>query len=69
MANFEHDWDVDGILSPRESISGMLGVIAARTRQDSGTFWRWDGQVRMKDPFSAWAVADRGSNIPGDRSE
>ena len=47
MASFEHEWDVDGIMSPEESVSGMLEVIVARTRQDSGTFWRWDGQVSL----------------------
>ena len=46
MAHSDADCDMDGIMSPQESISGMLRVIAARTRQDSGTFWKWDGQVR-----------------------
>ncbi len=37
--------EIDGLLQPEESVAGILEVLAARTRQDSGSFWRWDGQV------------------------
>jgi len=31
-------------LSPETSVRGMIGVIDTLTMQDSGLFWRWDGQ-------------------------
>lgn len=53
-------WDVEGIISPRESISGMLKVIAEKGKdgvdeggrlsggmqkeEGSATFWTWEGK-------------------------
>jgi hypothetical protein len=47
MANIELDWEVDGIITPEESVKGMLQVIDTKTTSDSGTFWCWDGRVRV----------------------
>ncbi|KAI1295930.1 NAD(P)-binding protein [Xylaria venustula] len=44
MANINIDWDVKGSISPKESVSGMLKVIAEKTQADTGTFWCWDGR-------------------------
>ncbi|KAI0968082.1 NAD(P)-binding protein [Xylaria arbuscula] len=44
MANIKLEWDVKGSISPQESVSGMLKVIAERTQADTGTFWCWDGR-------------------------
>lgn len=46
MANIDLDWDVEGIITPEESVTKMLNVIAEKGREDSGTFWCWDGRVR-----------------------
>lgn len=46
MANISLDWEVEGILSPEESVSAMLKVIPTKTIEQSGTFWTWDGKVR-----------------------
>jgi NAD(P)-dependent dehydrogenase (short-subunit alcohol dehydrogenase family) len=59
-ANVSLDWDVEGIISPRESIGCMLKVIAEKGkggideggrvssggRQEEGaaTFWTWEGR-------------------------
>ena len=45
MANISVDWEVDGILTPNESVSAMIKVITNKSRKDSGTFWTWEGKV------------------------
>lgn len=56
MADISLDWVVEGIISPKESVSGMITVIESKTIRDSGTFWTWDGKV----PNQSWTV--RGSH-------
>lgn len=46
MANIDLDWEVDGIITPEESVTKMLKVIGEKDKDDSGTFWCWDGRVR-----------------------
>lgn len=47
MANIEVEWEVEGILTPQESVEKMLTVIPAKTgSEDNGTFWTWEGKVR-----------------------
>lgn len=43
MANIQVDWDVEGVISPEESVRAMLKVIDHKGSDQSGTFWRWDG--------------------------
>ena len=45
MANVELDWEVEGIITPQESVSAMLKVIRSKTFKDTGTFWTWEGKV------------------------
>ena len=45
-------WEVEGIISTEESVSGMLEVIRTKTINDSGTFWTWEGKVCSAGPFS-----------------
>ena len=45
MANIEVGWEVEGIISPNESVTKMLKVIGEKDKNDSGTFWCWDGRV------------------------
>jgi len=44
MANIDVDWEVEGILTPQESVEKMLSVIIGKTSKDSGTFWTWEGK-------------------------
>ncbi|MCJ1301240.1 hypothetical protein MMC08_004039 [Hypocenomyce scalaris] len=44
MADVELDWEVEGIISPEESVSAMLKVIVSKTVEHSGTFWTWEGK-------------------------
>ena len=46
MANIDVAGEVEGILSPQESVEKMLAVIPTKTMQDTGTFWTWEGKVR-----------------------
>jgi hypothetical protein len=45
MADINLGWDVEGILTPRESVEAMLQVIPTKTIEQSGTFWTWEGRV------------------------
>jgi len=47
MANIDVDWEVEGIISPEESVEKMLKVIDEKDKSQSGTFWCWDGRVRV----------------------
>ena len=54
MADIEVDWEVEGIISPKESIQGMLKVIESKASKDSGTFWCWDGRVSAVAKYGDW---------------
>ncbi|KKY22162.1 putative short-chain dehydrogenase reductase [Phaeomoniella chlamydospora] len=44
MANIEGvDWEIEGVMTPEESVTGMLKVIPGKTAEHSGTFWTWEG--------------------------
>jgi len=45
MADIDVEWEVEGILTPQESVEKMLTVILGKTISDSGTFWTWEGKV------------------------
>ena len=45
MANIDLAWDVEGILTPQESVEQMLKVVESKTLSDSGTFWTWEGKA------------------------
>lgn len=47
MANISLDWEVEGIISARESVHAMIEVIETKSTQASGKFYTWDGRVRM----------------------
>ncbi|KAL2789060.1 short-chain dehydrogenase [Aspergillus keveii] len=44
MANVPLGWEVEGVIQAKESVQGMLRVIAEKGEEDSGTFWCWDGR-------------------------
>ena len=52
MANISTGWDVDGIISPSESVSGMLQVIETKDVRHNGTFWTWEGKVNLSMSIS-----------------
>ena len=43
MANIEVGWEVEGIMTPKESVEGMLRVIPEKGIEESGSFWTWEG--------------------------
>lgn len=45
MANIDVAWEVEGIISPEESVSSMIKVIESKGIQHSGTFWTWENKV------------------------
>ncbi|KAF2432005.1 NAD(P)-binding protein [Tothia fuscella] len=44
MANIELTWQVDGVITPEESVTAMLNVIQSKGIQHSGTFWTWENK-------------------------
>ncbi|KAH0269858.1 NAD(P)-binding protein, partial [Aureobasidium melanogenum] len=51
MANIDLGWEVDGIMTPQESVSAMIKVIESKGIQHSGTFWTWENkQYPCLDP-------------------
>lgn len=47
LADVPLGWEVEGVMSPEESVLGMLSVISTKTIHDSGTFWTWEGKVSI----------------------
>lgn len=45
MANLELGWEVEGIMTPQESVKQCIQTIESKTYEDSGTFWKWDNRV------------------------
>lgn len=53
MANVALDWEVEGIITPEESVRGMLKVIEEKGKGGvnerggekigTATFWTWEG--------------------------
>lgn len=51
MANVDLAWEVEGIITPEESVKGMIEVIEERGRGGRGeenegvaSFWTWEGK-------------------------
>lgn len=45
MANIDLGWEVKGSIQPDESVTGMLKVI--EEKNETGSFWCWDGRVSV----------------------
>ena len=48
--------EIEGIISIEKSVAGMLSVISTRTKNDSGTFWTWEGKVDMTVSYRKFGV-------------
>ncbi|KAF2171944.1 hypothetical protein M409DRAFT_18175 [Zasmidium cellare ATCC 36951] len=45
MANIDVGWDVEGQMTPAESVSACIKVIESKNANDSGTFWTWENKA------------------------
>lgn len=45
MANVELGWEVEGQMTPAESVESCISVIESKTPAESGTFWTWENKV------------------------
>lgn len=52
MANISVGWEVEGIISAKDSVTGMLRVIKSKQFPDSGSFWTWEGKVSFSSTCS-----------------
>lgn len=53
MANVQLPWEVQGIISPEESVTKMIEVIKSKGIQHSGTFWTYENKVNLDHTISA----------------
>ncbi|KAF1989055.1 NAD(P)-binding protein [Aulographum hederae CBS 113979] len=44
IASIDLPWEVDGVMSPEESVKAMIPVIESKGIQHSGTFWTWQNK-------------------------
>jgi hypothetical protein len=65
MANVQLPWEVQGIISPEESVAKMIEVIKSKGIQHSGTFWTYENKVSGRQ-FVHRMVTDRYSLMFGD---
>lgn len=59
MANIDIPWEVDGMMTPEQSVSAMFPVIQSKKIQHSGTFWTWENKVckhRLASPNSGYLL-------------
>jgi len=52
MANVQLPWEVEGMITPEESVTKMIEVIKSKGIQHSGTFWTWENKVSHRYPSS-----------------
>jgi hypothetical protein len=45
MANIDLGWEIEGQMTPEESVSAMLEVIPSKGLEQSGSFWTWENKV------------------------
>ena len=45
MANINVPWEVEGIITPEQSVAAMIPVIESKGVQHSGTFWTWEDKA------------------------
>ncbi|KAF2804015.1 NAD(P)-binding protein [Mytilinidion resinicola] len=45
MANINVSWQVEGIITPEESVRKMIDVIQSKGMQHSGTFWTYEDKL------------------------
>ncbi|KAI4645257.1 hypothetical protein J4E93_006057 [Alternaria ventricosa] len=50
MANVQLPWEVQGIITPEESVMKMIEVIKSKGIQHSGTFWTYENKVSASHP-------------------
>jgi hypothetical protein len=44
VASIDVGWEVEGQITPQESVAACLKVIESKSSADSGTFWTWENQ-------------------------
>lgn len=68
MANVQLPWEVQGIITPEESVTKMIEVIKSKGIQHSGTFWTYENKV-SSPVQELWMMTDVHSRIHGDQAE
>ncbi|KAI9712724.1 MAG: hypothetical protein M1820_001345 [Bogoriella megaspora] len=47
MGSIDVAWQVDGIITPEQSVAAMINVIQSKGIQHSGTFWTWEDKLTI----------------------
>lgn len=66
MANVQLPWEVQGIITPEESVTKMIEVIKSKGIQHSGTFWTYENKA-SHSVQELWIATDIHSRIHGDQ--
>jgi NAD(P)-dependent dehydrogenase (short-subunit alcohol dehydrogenase family) len=66
MANVQLPWEVQGIITPEESVTKMIEVIKSKGIQHSGTFWTYENKVSHPSSIIIFTFADPNSPMFGD---
>ena len=45
MGDMSVEWEVEGVISTKQSVSAMLKVVATTMTRDTGKFLTWEGKV------------------------
>lgn len=45
MANVNSGEEIEGIMTPQQSVKGCIKVIESKGIKHSGTFWTWENRV------------------------
>ena len=51
MTNINVTWEVEGQITPKESVAACIEIIESKGIGDSGTFWTWENKVKLR---SSW---------------
>lgn len=55
MANIEGlGFEVEGQMTPKESVSACITTIESKGAADSGTFWTWKNEVCALQVLASW---------------
>jgi len=65
MANISVDWEIEGTISAKDSVTGMLKVITSKSFAETGSFWTWEGKVSHPSMFRNHHLLTRTSDILG----
>ena len=66
LADISVGWEVEGVMTPKESVKSMLEVIDQLSIKDTGKFLTWRGEVRPEQRVDFRHIAEHDRNTRGE---